>query len=89
MITKNNSNWETQCFHNIFDAVYASLEKRKQTDASFTIEELEKQLENLYLLDGHDWLGRGKVADLDMEASIAALQEFLYRWKKAQEKNYP
>ncbi|NIZ46399.1 hypothetical protein PVA44_06145 [Entomospira nematocerorum] len=83
MLIDSSSDWEIQCFEDIFDAVYATIQKRREVDTSFVIEDLERQLEDLYLLDGHDWLGRGRVADLDMEASIAAMQQYLYEWRQA------
>jgi hypothetical protein len=87
MLSDTSSDWEIQCFENIYDAVYATICKRRASDKSFAIEDLARQLEDLYLWDGHDWLGRGRVADLDMEASIAATQQYLYEWRIELAKN--
>ncbi|NIZ19620.1 hypothetical protein [Entomospira culicis] len=82
MLIDSSSDWEIQCFEDIFDATYATIKKRRDHDPLFCLKDLEQQLEDMYLLDGHDWLGRGRVGDLDMEASIAALQQHIFEWRK-------
>ncbi len=79
----NNEDWEDIAFRSTFDATYISLEKRQAFDASFVLEDLERQLEDLYIWDG--WAAgagdRGRAGDINMQATIAAIQCKLYEWK--------
>jgi S-formylglutathione hydrolase FrmB len=83
-IANDNDDWEDVCFKTAFDATCINIEKRQQYDASFQVDDLGRQLENLYIWDG--WANgsgdRGRVGDIDMQATIAAIQYKLYEWKQ-------
>lgn len=50
-------------------------------DPVFSIEDAERQLSHLYILDGNDWLGRGELGDIVSQATIAAYELFIHEWK--------
>jgi hypothetical protein len=74
--------WQQEKFNEIFDNVYATTKYRRFSDSSFTIEDLERLLQTLYVNDGNDQSGRGKVGDIISEATIAAHEQVLAEWKR-------
>ncbi|MBQ5780840.1 MAG: hypothetical protein IIW10_02685 [Spirochaetaceae bacterium] len=77
-----NENWLDEHFRSLFEDEMRVLERRRAGDPSLTIEDLEGSLQSLYSAQGADWEGRGPVADAAIDASIAAYEAFIERWKK-------
>ena len=73
--------WEQEKFNEVFDNVYATTKYRRFLDPAFGIKELRKLLETLYVNDGNDQGGRGKVGDIISAATIAAHEQVLAEWK--------
>jgi len=74
--------WEQKKFDEIFDNVYSTTKYRRFMDPSFGIKELRRLLESLYVNEGNDQGGRGKVGDIICAATIAAHEQVLAEWKK-------
>ena len=73
--------WEQNKFDEIFDNVYATTKYRRFMDPSFGITDLQRLLKSLYVNDGNDQGGRGKVGDIVSAATIAAHEQVLAEWK--------
>ncbi len=54
--------------------------------ADFSIETVSNELEALYKFEGLDWVGRGELANAEIQGSIVAYQIFLRNWM-GREKN--
>lgn len=65
-----------------FDAMYQAMMLRKKDDKSFTKKELAELLDNMYLNEGHNWIGRGEVVQIRLAAGIAACEAILHDWKE-------
>ena len=76
------SDWEEKKFGEIFDNVYATTKYRRFLDPGFGIKDLKKLLASLYVNDGNDQGGRGKVGDIISAATIAAHEQVLAEWEK-------
>jgi hypothetical protein len=75
------TDWQEEKFTEVFDNVYATTKYRRFLDPGFGIEELERLLKALYVNDGNDQSGRGKVGDIISAATIAAHEQVLAEWK--------
>jgi hypothetical protein len=73
--------WEARRYERIFDATCRYLERRR-VEFGFSIADLEALLENAYQREGNDWLGRGRVKNLDQAAEIAAYEQVLAQWRE-------
>jgi len=73
--------WQTVKYREVFDEETRGLIRRRSSDPSCKIEDLEGILKNLYITDGADWGGRGGVQDIIMAATIAAYELFIANWK--------
>ncbi len=65
-----------------FDAMYQAMMLRKKEDKSFTRRELKELLDNMYLNEGHNWIGRGEAVQMRLAAGIAACETILHDWKE-------
>ena len=75
------ADWEEQKFNEIFDNVYATTKYRRFLDPGFGVKELKRLLADLYVNDGNDQGGRGKVGDITSAATIAAHEQVLAEWE--------
>jgi hypothetical protein len=73
--------WQEEKFNEVFDNIYATTKYRRFIDPKFGIKELRRLLETLYVNDGNDQGGRGKVGDVISAATIAAHEQVLAEWK--------
>jgi hypothetical protein len=76
--------WRDITYNETFEQELRGLERRKASDPSCTIADLEGVLQHLYHMDGADWVGRGEVQDIIMAATIAAYESVIAQWKKSQ-----
>ena len=77
--------WKDVKYNEVFEQELVGIERRRNTDSGCTVNDLEKVLEHLYIMDGADWIGRGEVQDIVMSATIAAYELFIAKWKAEQE----
>ena len=74
--------WRDVKYTEVFEQELRGLERRRQSDSSCTVEDIERVLQSLYIMDGADWYGRGDVQDITMAATIAAYEHFIAQWKQ-------
>ena len=80
--------WREETYRRIFDSTLQYIKNMRSTDPAFGIQELENLLQSEYDLQGLAWEGRGEVGEIRIEATIAAMQQELVRWKKETPVNY-
>ena len=73
--------WRDIKYEEIFEQELRGLSRRRESDPSCTPADIEGVLQNLYIMDGADWYGRGEVQDITMAATIAAYEHFIAQWK--------
>jgi hypothetical protein len=61
-------------YDEVFDSVYAFLKLKMHDDLEDQIKELEGFLEDQYILEGQDWLGRSEGKEIAISATIAACE---------------
>lgn len=74
--------WQDAKNKEVFESTLRGLERRRKSDASFSLADAESALSHLYILDGNDWLGRGELGDIVSQATIAAHEHFIAEWRK-------
>ena len=74
--------WKEIKYDEIFEQELRGLQRRRQSDPACTVKDIEGVLQNLYIMDGADWYGRGDVQDITMAATIAAYEYFIAQWDK-------
>jgi hypothetical protein len=77
----SSTRWQDVKYNETFEQELRGLQRRRELDKSCTVADLEGLLQNLYIMDGSDWLGRGEVGDITMAATIAAYEHFIAEWK--------
>jgi len=73
--------WRDVKYAEIFEQELRGLSRRRESDPSCTVADIKGVLENLYIMDGADWYGRGEVQDITMAATISAYEHFIASWK--------
>ena len=73
--------WRDVKYDEVFEQELRGLQRRRQSDPLCQVEDIEGVLQNLYIMDGADWYGRGDVQDISMAATIAAYEHFIAQWK--------
>ena len=73
--------WREVKYGEIFDQELRGLARRRKSDPRCTVKDIEGVLQNLYIMEGADWYGRGEVQDITMAATIAAYEHFIAEWK--------
>jgi hypothetical protein len=76
------SDYLNDLYDKIFDQEFTGLGRRRESDPSFTVAGMKRQLKDLYAAQGDDWLGRGDVSNTTYDATIAAWESFCARWEK-------
>jgi len=79
--TGSSERWQETKYSETFESELRGLERRRVSDSSCTVTDIEGTLKNLYIMDGADQGGRGSVQDTVMAATIAAYEQFIARWK--------
>ncbi|MBN2874755.1 MAG: hypothetical protein JXM71_06635 [Spirochaetales bacterium] len=69
--------WKEHVYEENYAKTLISLERRKEQDPSFTVEEARGVLKHLYIQDGNNWVGRGELQDIVMSATIDAYERFI------------
>ena len=73
--------WRDIKYSEIFEQELRGLQRRRQSDPNCVVEDIQRVLDNLYIMDGADWYGRGDLQDIIMAATIAAYEHFIAQWK--------
>ena len=73
--------WKDVKFQEVFEEEIRGLCRRVSNDPLCTVEDIERVLQHLYIMDGADWYGRGDVQDITMAATIAAYERYIAQWK--------
>jgi len=73
--------WKEATYDEKFEVTLRSLQRRRADDASFTVEDAKGVLKHLYIQDGNDWVGRGELQDIVMQATIEAYERFVAEWE--------
>lgn len=74
--------WEETVYRETFDKAKNALEKRRQAEPDFNVETLKGILEHLYIQDGLDQYGRGRLQDLVLQATLDAHEAVLADMQK-------
>ena len=73
--------WKDVKYREVFEQELLGLQRRRKADPSCTVNDIQKILENLYIMEGADWEGRGEVYNITIAATIAAYEHFIREWK--------
>lgn len=76
-----SADWRDAKYEEVLEQEHRGLERRRQSDPSCTVEDIEAQLKHLYIMEGADWVGRGELQDIVLAATIAAYERFIADWK--------
>lgn len=74
---KETTNIIDQTYAEMFEEELTGLKRRMENDASCTIADLQGTLNNLYIMDGNNWTGRGELQAAILNATIAAYEYFI------------
>lgn len=72
-------------YKEVFNSVYTFLKMKQESSIEANIKYLENYLEDMYTLEGQDWLGRSEGQAINISASIAACQVVLDELRATQE----
>ncbi len=75
--------WKDTAYDDTYGKTLVSLERRRSDDPAFSLPDAEGVLKHLYVQDGNDWVGRGELQDIVMQATIDAYERFVEEWKRA------
>ena len=75
-------NWRDIKYKEVFEQETRGLIRRRQSDPACKVEEIEGTLKHLYIMEGADQEGRGRLQDVIMAATIAAYEEFTANWRR-------
>ena len=74
--------WREETYKKMFDSTVVFVNTLRNGDEPFTIADLEAMLQSEYDRQGLAWDGRGEVMEINIDATIAALQQELSKWRK-------
>jgi len=77
----NSVEWRDITYKETFDEEIRGLTRRRQTDSSCKVEDIEGILNSLYIMEGADQIGRGSLQDTILSARISAYEHFIAQWK--------
>lgn len=70
-------NWEEICYNSVFEDTYNSLKQTIKNNPDYDAKNIISLLENLYIQQGNNQLGRGEKMNITIEAQIAACEAIL------------
>ncbi len=82
----SENSWDEETYERVFDDICEYIEKRKQDDRSFTLNELQRMIDEAYQRRGMDWIGKGQLQFIIESATIAAFEQKFVEWDKEQKK---
>jgi hypothetical protein len=78
--------WREAAYKKMFDSAVSFIQQHRQSDPTFNIHDLEAMLQSEYDRQGLAWDGRGEVVEINIEATIAAIQQELIKWRNEEKK---
>jgi hypothetical protein len=75
------SPWKATRYDETYQATLISLERRHREDDTFSLADARRVLGDLYVQDGNNWVGRGELQDIVMQATIDAYECFIAGWE--------
>ena len=72
--------WKTIKYQKVYNNTIENIESRKQNEPDFDIKKLEQILETEYMNENMG--NNSEIAQITLDATIAALQASLAEWKK-------
>lgn len=78
----DKTSWDEKTYDHVFDDICLYIEKRKQDDDNFTIDELKQMIDEAYQRRGMDWIGKGHLQFVIESATIAAFEQKFVEWRK-------
>lgn len=75
-------NWQEEKYQEVYEQEVRGLERRRIHDPTCTVRDVKGILTHLYNMDGSDWVGRGALQDVVMQATIAAYEHVIAQWEK-------
>lgn len=82
----SENSWDEETYEHVFEDICDYIEKRKQDDPTFTLDELKKMIDEAYQRRGMDWIGKGQLQFIIESATIAAFEQKFVEWNKEQKK---
>ena len=79
----SSTDWQAFKYNEVYEEELRALRRRRETDPLCTVNDLERVLQNMYIMEGSE--GVGAVAAISMAATIAAHEHFIAQWKKESE----
>jgi len=73
--------WRNVKYQEVFEEELRFLRRRRESDPSCKVEDIEGVLQHMYIMDGADWYGRGDLQDIVMAATLAAYEHFIAQWR--------
>jgi hypothetical protein len=77
----SSEDWKDKKYAEVLESEYKGLERRRELERGLEKASIERQLKDLYVQEGNDWLGRGELGDIVLTATIAAYERFVHDWK--------
>jgi len=68
----STTEWEESTYQETFNKAKNALDKRRQQEPDFSVEDIKGILQHLYIKDGLDQYGRGRLQDLILQATLDA-----------------
>ncbi|OHD20395.1 MAG: hypothetical protein A2Y38_26420 [Spirochaetes bacterium GWB1_59_5] len=69
--------WKETTYDDTYSTTLRSLQRRQAEDQSFTLDAAKGQLRHLYVNDGNNWVGRGELQDIIVQAMIDAYECYI------------
>lgn len=82
-------NWQDELYRNAYEATISAIEFRRKSDPEYTLHELCQQLETMCIIEGNNQGGRGLSTQIDIEATVAALQTMVHQWQNEEKDLHP
>ena len=75
--------WKEKAYDDAYSKTLVSLARKRSEDAAYSLDDARGVLKHLYIQDGNDWVGRGELQDIVMQATIDAYERFIAEWESA------
>jgi len=69
--------WKETSYDETYTETLRSLQRRQFDDPTFTLDDAKGQLKHLYINDGNNWVGRGELQDIIVQAMIDAYERYI------------
>ncbi len=73
----STTSWKETTYDDTYSDTLKSLQRRHAEDPTFTVDAAKGQLKHLYVNDGNNWVGRGELQDIIVQAMIDAYEHHI------------